>query len=190
MAGGSETLASPMGAPACGIKVAAQAGLQPWFQHSRHTSRAAITPESTAAKRTLVCRSFGIGSPITGIYDTSYYTATPHPSSIQQPRCLNFRLPERKIWPLTVTACPQATTNKTAKQQRNKSATQKGRARRPFILPQTARAARGRYYTYLLHALLPLMRPADAVGQPPFCIKQHGARPVYHAESRSIDKFL
>ena len=132
MAGGSETLASPMGAPACGIKVAAQAGLQPWFQHSRHTSRAAITPESTAAKRTLVCRSFGIGSPITGIYDTSYYTATPHPSSIQQPRCRNFRLPERKTWTFTVTAYPQATTNKTAKQQRNKSANQ-----------QHKRAARG-----------------------------------------------
>lgn len=67
MAGGSETLASPMGAPACGFNVAAQAGLQPWFQHSRHTKRAAITPERTAAKTTLVCRSFGIGSPITGV---------------------------------------------------------------------------------------------------------------------------
>ena len=130
MTGGSETLVSPMGAPACGFNVAAQAGLQPWFQHSKHTKRAAITPERTAAKTILVCRSFGIGSPITGVYDVTYYTAALHASSILRAAERNFRLSVRK---LRHTANSQtlpsiAQHNKSTKQQHRKTARQQKRA--------------------------------------------------------------
>ena len=144
MAGGSETLVSPMGAPACGFNVAAHAGCHPWFQHSRHTKRAAMTPERTAAKTILVCRSFGIGSPITGVYDVTYYTAALHASSILRAAERNFRPLVRKSRPnANLRTLPPL--RKTTSQQSNNTAIQqyskKGPHRATLYTGKFAKAA-------------------------------------------------
>ena len=139
MTGGSETLVSPMGAPACGFNVAAHAGHHPWFQHNRHTKRAAMTPERTAAKTILVCRSFGIGSPITDVYDVTYYTATLHASSILRSAERNFRpfVQKSRHTANSQTMPSIAQHNKSTKQHRKTA--KKGRIRRPLTLANQPR---------------------------------------------------